>query len=178
MFKRALFSTSTRNTKTSINFVNNRISKCFTSNLSKTTPNNNNDDAINVNVKVQDKEIEVESFPLSTYRRLQNKTQESINLVTAFVKGPLKFNLKVGWEVARLIAREQKLLPSIDSWPAARAEYRSVFLAGRQFVMQRNFREKMQEMTWGDLGSAARITAEMAAFYYIGKVIGITAGLF
>lgn len=178
MFKSLFSTTKTRNTKTSINFVNNRISKCFTSNLSKNTPNNNNDDAINVNVKVQDKEIEVESFSLSTYRRLQNKTQESINLVTAFVKGPLKFNLKVGWEVARLIAREQKLLPSIDSWPAARAEYRSVFLAGRQFVMQRNFREKMQEMTWGDLGSAARITAEMAAFYYIGKVIGITAGLF
>lgn len=116
----------------------------------------------------------------SIVKKFESKTVQTASNLNSFARGPLRSNLLVSFEVFKLIAAEQRLVPALSTWPHAKAAYLDTFHRLRSSVAALNsdkLAEMVKELTWGDLGRALRVTAEMAAFYYIGELLGMLLSL-
>ncbi len=104
---------------------------------------------------------------------LQHSTMQS---ATRFLSGPVRSNLLISRELFRIIAREQQLLPSLQSWPAARQAYFDAFHSLKRkirlFGVSETVAETVREATWGQVGRGLRKLAELGSFYYIGQLVG------
>ena len=87
----------------------------------------------------------------------------------------MRSNVLVSWEVLKLISVEQKLIPEWSSWGEARQSYTAAFNSFKSRLVSGEFGTSkfLREITWGQVGMALRVSVEMAAFYYIGEVIGM-----
>lgn len=126
--------------------------------------------------------IPVAVYDSKIYKLIHSKSIQTGATLKSFVNGPLRSNTLVTLHLFLLIAAEQKLIPALDTWPQAKAEYifrfnqlRNLWLAG--WFNAQNIGKAVKEVTWGHLGTGLRITAEMAAFYYIGQFIGLAVSL-
>ena len=97
-----------------------------------------------------------------------------------FFKGPLRSNFLISLQILKLISQEQRILPAKDSWPLAKASYISSFEALKNYskvIRAQGFSlflsRSLSEITWGQVGRVLRVSAEMASFYYIGKLVGM-----
>lgn len=109
----------------------------------------------------------------------QSRAAQTTHQLNYFIRGPVRSNFLVSLELMKMIAVEQKFLPDLDTWPQARFAYISVFESFKTVLKSGQLGKflvgRFNEMTWGQVGRALRVTAEMAAFYYIGQVIGMIA---
>ena len=105
-----------------------------------------------------------------------------VQQLNRFLSGPLRNRLLISREVLRIVAREQQLLPSLNSWPQAKQAYIDSFNALRHqiqlFGVSGLISRRLQEATWGQVGRTARNLAELASFYYIGMLAGQVGGFF
>ncbi len=116
----------------------------------------------------------------SIVKKFESKTVQTASNLNSFARGPLRSNLLVSFEVFKLIAAEQRLVPALSTWPHAKAAYLDTFHRLRSSVAafsSDKLVETVKELTWGDLGRTLRVTAEMAAFYYIGELLGMLLSL-
>lgn len=114
------------------------------------------------------------------FQKFQNKTIQTASNLNRFARGPIRSNLLVSFEILKLIVAEQRLVPALSTWPQAKDAYVATFYRLRSFLASLNSDKLMgmvKEMTWGDLGRALRVTAEMASFYYIGELVGMILSL-
>lgn len=112
------------------------------------------------------------------YKKLQGKTLETGSKLNSFARGPLRLNLLVSLELVKLISAEQRLVPALSTWPQAKDSYLATFQTVKDAwdqnrVNWESFKMFLQEITWGQVGRALRIVAEMASFYYVGELIGM-----
>lgn len=116
------------------------------------------------------------------YAKLQSKSLETFNSFNSFARGPLRSNILISLEFLKLISAEQKLIPAWSTWPQAKSSYISALEGFKTAWREGRInlaagKSYLEEVTWGDVGSAARITAEMASFYYIGELLGMIISL-
>lgn len=105
---------------------------------------------------------------------IQSKSLSTLNNLNSFLIGPLRSNLLISFELAKLVAKEQKLFPAISDWSEAKSSYRNQFESVRSLLRDREKLKWMAgEMTWGQVGRFVRVLGEMAAFYYIGELFGM-----
>lgn len=112
------------------------------------------------------------------FQLLQSQTLKTTDKFANLLRGPVRSNLLVSWELFKLIANEQKLVPELSSWPQARQSYIAVYDTFKQRLLSKEFtleffKEKLSHVTWGQVGRALRVSIEMAAFYYIGELAGL-----
>ena len=73
-------------------------------------------------------------------------------------------------------------MPAFSTWPQAKSSYRATFNCFKDAwyngqVSLKGLRALAGEVTWGQVGRALRVTAEMASFYYIGELLGMLISL-
>lgn len=112
----------------------------------------------------------------------QSHATQTGHKLAALLRGPVRSSLLVSWELARLVAAEQKLVPQWSTWPQARQVYAAAFESARNRLGSGEIdgkfvADRAREITWGQAGGALRVAAEMAAFYYIGEVVGMVSAL-
>lgn len=119
------------------------------------------------------------SSSFKAFNRIVNSkyVQNSTNHIVTFAKGPIRSNLLISVELLKLIVSEQKLLPDWSKWPEAKATCTNFLLRIRSAWLTRGFsaeafKKWADELTWAHLGRFLRVSAELAAFYYIGQAFG------
>lgn len=104
----------------------------------------------------------------------QSRATQTTRKLASLLRGPVRSNLLVSWELLKLVAAEQKLIPELSTWPQARQSYISVFESFKNRLVAKDYKfVKVNELTWGQVARALRVSAEMASFYYIGELIGM-----
>lgn len=116
------------------------------------------------------------------FKSLQTKAILTGTKLNSFARGPLRSNLLVTFELLKLISAEQRLMPAFSTWPQAKSSYRATFNCFKDAwyngqVSLKALRGMAGEVTWGQVGRALRVTAEMASFYYIGELLGMLISL-
>ena len=112
------------------------------------------------------------------FQLAQSRAARTTHHFGNLLRGPVRSNILVSWELMKLIAAEQKLVPSLSTWPQARNSYTEAFESFKGRIVSGEFTAKflvgwVNEITWGQVGRALRVSAEMAAFYYIGELLGM-----
>lgn len=122
------------------------------------------------------------SSALATVQARMSKLarHQAMTSLAQFFSGPVRNNLLISREVFRIIAREQKFLPSLQSWPQAKQAYCDAFndIYGRlqRHSLAETIAQAVREATWGQVGHVLRRFAELGSFYYIGKLLGQATG--
>lgn len=136
----------------------------------------------NTDKSTADKSSMPKIFEHPVIKKLQSKTLETGSKLSSFTRGPLRSNLLVSIELVKLISAEQRLIPDLSTWPQAKQSYIYTFNSIKsawedERVNLKNFKDMAKEVTWGQVGRALRVSAEMASFYYIGELLGILISL-
>lgn len=107
------------------------------------------------------------------FQLLQSKSNESFYKFGNILRGPVRSNILISYELLKLISNEQKLIPDFSTWNQAKKTYVTTF----NRLRSGDIGGGGGEVTWGQVGRFLRIGGEMMAFYYIGEMVGMVLSI-
>lgn len=94
-------------------------------------------------------------------------------------EGPVTNSALIGRELVALVAREQQMVkPTAEHWEQAKVTYSKLWCQVKpEAGLSLNSLARIGNMTWSQFASGGKVALELSAYYYIGSLIGSTAGL-